>query len=271
MKISVIIPTFNRTDFICKTIESVLNQTVKADEIIVVDDGSTDDTQKKVKQYDITYIYQENSGVSSARNQGIKKSKNEWIAFLDSDDIWLCDKLKSQIKFHKQNQNILISHTNERWIRDSKELKQKSHHQKPSGFCFLDNISFCKIGPSTVIMHKSIFDNIGYFDEDLRLCEDYDLWLRVTQNYKIGYIDKKLTHKIAGHDDQLSFSTFGLDRFRIAALEKHIDSKYKTQILNELIKKCNILLKGAHKHQNHELIRVYTNKLAIFDKKLNSY
>ena len=266
MKISVIIPTFNRAAFLKDAIDSILLQTFLPDEIIIVDDGSTDNTKDLVKEYDVKYFYQENQGVSSARNLGIKETKNDWIVFLDSDDIFTSDKLKTQIDFHLQNPHILISHTDELWIRDGKRVKQKSRHEKPSGVCFLENISFCKIGPSTVMVHKSIFEKVGVFDEALPLCEDYDLWLRILKDYEIGLIDEKLTHKRAGHGDQLSFSTYGLDRFRIAALEKHIHSEYKNEVLNELIKKCEILVKGALKNGNSEIYELYDKKLGEFTK-----
>lgn len=265
MKISVVIPTYNRQDFIKKAIQSVQNQTVKIDEIIIIDDGSNDNTKEIIKDLNIKYIYQENSGVSKARNRGIKEAKNSWIAFLDSDDVWNDTKIEKQINFHKQNPHILLSHTDELWIRNDKIINQKKHQQKPSGFCFLDNITSCKIGPSTVMMHKDIFDDIGLFDEDLKVCEDYDLWIRISNKYEIGLIDEKLMTKYAGHANQLSFTTFAIDTYRIQALEKHLESKYKTNIINELIQKCTLLLKGAKKHNNIELLGIYGDKLNHFN------
>ena len=221
MRISVIIPTYNRANFIVKAIESIMNQTVKVNEIIVIDDGSTDNTQELLKDYNIIYKYQKNSGVSKARNLGIKLSKNEWITFLDSDDIWEKTKIEEQINFHKNNKDILFSHTDELWKFNGKIIKQNKHQQKPFGDCFNDNISLCKIGASTVFIHKSIFDNVGIFDEELIACEDYDLWLRILIEYQLGLVNKKLIEKIAGHKGQLSFETPLMDRYRIIALLKH--------------------------------------------------
>jgi glycosyltransferase involved in cell wall biosynthesis len=257
MKISVIIPTFNRAEFLDRTILSVLNQSYSAGEIILVDDGSEDNTEDVVKKHGIKYIYKQNAGVSSARNMGIKESKNEWVAFLDSDDQWHIDKLKLQVDFHKQNSDIVFSHTDESWLYNGKIKNKKKIHKKPFGECFLQNIDFCKIGASTAIMHKTIFDDVGLFDESLPVCEDYDMWLRISKKYSIGYIDKELIIKHAGHENQLSFSGFGFDRFRVSALLKHIDGLYADDVKKEIIKKCDILIQGAKKHNNEEIIKTY--------------
>lgn len=262
MKISIIIPTHNRKKLLEKTLQSVLNQTYKADEIIIIDDGSTDGTQESLKIYlendTLKYIFQENQGVSSARNHGIKIAQNKWICFLDSDDIWDINKLEKQVKFHLQHPSILFSHTDELWVFNDKIIKQKKHQLKPSGYCFEQNISNTLIGASTVMIHTSIFADVGYFDETLLACEDYDLWLRIVKKYELGLINTKLITKIAGHENQLSFTTKLMDEYRILALLKHLDSKYKEQILQEIIKKCNILIKGAIKHKNKEIEKKYT-------------
>ena len=249
--ITVVIPVYNRPELVKRAILSVMEQSLKADEIIVIDDGSTDDTCEVLKDFDaIKVITQKNGGVSKARNRGIKEAKHAWIAFLDSDDVWHKDKLKIQSAFHKQNPHILFSHTQEAWIRDDKVIKQKKQHQKPKGFCFNENLNFCKIAPSTVMMHKSIFEKVGYFDESLEVCEDYDLWLRVLKTYEVGLVDEVLTTKYAGHE-QLSFKYHSMDKFRIEALLKH---KEEVIVKQEIEKKLELLVKGAIKHQNSELI-----------------
>ena len=258
MKISVIIPTFNRADFILKTIKSIQKQTIQPDEIIVIDDGSTDDTKNLISNLNIKYIYQNNQGVSLARNRGIKEVKNNWVAFCDSDDIWHKNKLEEQINFHKQNPNILISHTCEIWKYNDKIIKQKKYQQKPSGFCFQDNLKICKIGASTVLLHRQILDDVGIFDKDLVACEDYDLWLRILLKYELGLVKKKLITKIAGHEGQLSFETPMMDTLRIKALYKHINSKYSKDVKEELNRKIQILLKGARKYNNKEIIETYS-------------
>jgi len=262
MKITAIIPTYNRKKFILKALKSIQNQTIKVDEIIIVDDGSTDNTKEILQDLDIKYIYQNNNGVSSARNVGITEAKNEWIAFLDSDDTWHETKIEKQVEFHKSNLNILLSHTNELWKRGEKIINQKKHQQKPSGFCFLENLEACKIGPSTVMIHKDIFSEIGLFDEDLIVCEDYDLWLRISKEFEVGYLDEKLITKYAGHENQLSFTTFAIDQYRVQALEKHLKSEYKDFVKKELINKIEVILKGARKHGNNVLVKKYEEKLS---------
>ena len=261
MNISVIIPTYNREKLLKKTIESVLNQTIQANEIIIIDDGSTDKTRELVmsfKNSHLKYIFQKNNGVSNARNRGINIATNEWLCFLDSDDIWEENKLEEQIIFHKENPHILISNTDELWLFNNKIIKQKKHQLKPSGFCFEENIPNTLIGASTVMIHKSVLRDIGYFDEELTACEDYDLWLRILVKYELGLINKKLIRKIAGHENQLSFSTKLMDKYRILALLKHKNSQFKVQISNEIIKKCDILIKGAIKHNNQQIKEHYT-------------
>jgi glycosyltransferase involved in cell wall biosynthesis len=246
--------------------DSVLAQDDISDhtiELIIIDDGSTDQTKSIVEHYrhestfPLHYYYQSNQGVSSARNLGIKKSRYEWIAFLDSDDLWETDKLAVQIAFHEKYPHILFSHTDEIWIKNHKVLKQKKHHQKPQGFCFEENIDFCKISPSTVMLHQSIFEKIGYFDTTLEVCEDYDLWLRILKFYELGLIQEPLTFKISNSQPQLSFDTPMLDKYRIQALQKHIHSEFASCVSKEIEKKCDILIKGALKHNNPTLYEKY--------------
>lgn len=206
MQISVIIPTFNRAQFTLRAIQSIQTQSIHVNEIIVVDDGSTDNTKKLLTNENITYIYQTNQGVSQARNRGIKAAKHNWIAFLDSDDIWHEDKIKEHISLHVNNPDLLASYTAEKWIRNGKVIQLKTHQQKEEP-TFLNSLSLCKIGVSTFFCHKKIFDDIGLFDENLKVCEDYDLWLRILQKYEIKLIDKQLITKYAGHENQLSFDT----------------------------------------------------------------
>ena len=258
MKITVIIPTHNRAKLIGKTIESVLEQTYKANEILIIDDGSIDNTKEIVASYDVQYIYQENKGVSNARNEAIKLASNDWICFLDSDDIWEKEKLEKQVAFHKSNPHILFSHTDELWIFNDKIIKQKKHQFKPNGYCFEENIANTLIGASTVMIHKKVFKDVGVFDEELLACEDYDLWLRILTKYELGLIDEKLIRKIAGHQNQLSFTTKLMDSYRIKALQKHLDSQYKQTINELIIRKCEILIKGAIKHQNKDIENYYT-------------
>ncbi len=262
--ISVVIPTFNRAKKVRRAIESVKNQTFKADEIIVVDDGSTDETLKILEKIkDIKVIYQQNLGVSEARNRGIKEAKGEWIAFLDSDDWWFEDKLLKQIKFHKENPDILISQTDEIWIKNGIQInKAKRFRKKLQGYIFKPSLNMCHISPSAVMIHRKVFEDVGVFDPSLPACEDYDLWLRISKKYFIGLIDEPLIAKTGGHEDQLSMKYWGMDRFRIKAMLKHInDPKVKDLVKKEIEKKCKILINGAKKRGNIEIEKEYSNLL----------
>ncbi len=263
---SVIIPTYNRSALVKQAIESVLAQTLKPNEIIVVDDGSTDSTYKTLKKYDITYIKTKNRGVSSARNLGIKRANSKWIAFLDSDDLWLKDKMEKQIDFHINNSDCFFSHTLEKWQRDGRFVKYSKRLQKPEGFCFLENISACKIACSSVFLHISLFEDVGYFDEELRVCEDYDLWLRIAYKYKIGLIKEELIIKRAGHK-QLSDEIFLIDGYHINSLLNFIDSSYGIEVKKEIKKKCNILIKGSKKYSNMIVFNYFSNLLSELTKR----
>ncbi|MCD6172403.1 MAG: glycosyltransferase family 2 protein, partial [Sulfurimonas sp.] len=180
MNISVIIPTYNRYEFLKRALISVYAQIHMPKEVIIIDDGSTDNTSQIQNDFPhAKYIYQKNSGVSSARNLGIKNSTCQWIAFLDSDDTWHVDKLKVQVEFHKQNPHAKMSYTAEKWIRDSKEVKITKKFKKYGGDIFNECLSHCIIAPSATLIYKELFDRVGFFDESLEVCEDYDLWLRV--------------------------------------------------------------------------------------------
>ena len=236
MKISVIIPTYNRYELLKRAIQSILNQTYTVDEIIVVDDGSTDNTKDIQNDFpELIYIYQKNSGVSAARNVGIKRAKNKWIAFLDSDDEWHKEKLEKQMVFHMQYPDILMSYTDEVWIRDGKKVKIPKKYRKIGKDAFVENLSYCNIAPSSVMMHKKLFEEFGLFDESFRVCEDYDMWLRISSEEKVGLIPEKLINKYAGHDEQLGFSK-DMDLLRIEILKKNLlqTKKRKKQIETEL-------------------------------------
>ncbi len=223
--VSVIIPTFNRSRLLREAIESVLSQDYHHFELLVVDDGSTDDTLKMLPTYGhrLTVIQQENRGVSAARNAGIAAATGEYIAFLDSDDQWLPSKLTRQIRFFSSHPQALICQTEEIWIRNGRRVNPKLRHQKLSGMIFKPSLELCLVSPSAVMMHRSLFEKVGLFDESLPACEDYDLWLRVACRFPVYLIEAALIIKRGGHPDQLSKAP-GLDRYRIQALLKILKS-----------------------------------------------
>ena len=251
--ISVVIPTFNRLIYLERAIKSVLNQTIKVNEIIIVDDGSNDGTSEFIhsKYPELKYIFQSNSGVSAARNVGITTAKSNWIAFLDSDDEWVNNKLKEQVTQLELEPEINFCHSNELWIRNGNKIKQKNSHQKFGGLIFDKCLDKCRISPSTVICKKTLLIKLEGFDEDFFICEDYDLWLRVTSQNPVLYIDKPLIIKYGGHHDQLSINSEGTEKYHIKSLEKLIKQDFpheqQTLMKNMLIKKLKIYANGAKK------------------------
>ncbi len=252
-KVSVIIPTYNRSEMLKQAIDSVLSQSYDDFELIVVDDGSTDNTPEALaacKDKIICYR-QENKGVSAARNRGIGMASGELIAFLDSDDLWLPGKLASQVEFFTSRPDALICQTQETWIRNGRRVNPKNRHQKESGMIYERSLALCLVSPSAVMMKKQLLDMTGGFDENLPACEDYDLWLRISCRFPIHLIDIPLIIKRGGHKDQLSGAA-GLDRFRIFAISKIIGSgllstdQLKASVAM-LIEKCVIYAKGCEK------------------------
>jgi glycosyltransferase involved in cell wall biosynthesis len=251
--ISVIIPTFNRPLKTLRAVTSVLYQTYRDFEIIIVDDGSDQISRnalRPLRPY-ITYIsHEKNRGVSASRNTGLKSTKSPFVAFLDSDDYWLPHKLSAQIAFFDRNPGAVACQTNEVWIRQGKRVNPKNRHLKPSGDIFEPSLKLCLISPSAVMLKRSLLNEVGIFDEDLPVCEDYDLWLRITCRYPVHLIDQDLVIKTGGHDDQLSSSRKGMDRYRIMSLVKLIgegslDERQSQAVIQELKVKCKIYGQGC--------------------------
>ncbi|MCD6533685.1 MAG: glycosyltransferase [Deltaproteobacteria bacterium] len=254
--ISAIIPTFNRSQSLIRAVASVLAQSWSNLEIIVVDDGSTDNSAELLRKRFGSRIrilqLPRNRGVSYARNRGIELSRGSFIAFLDSDDLWQPLKTERQFAFMQAQADILISQTDEIWIRNGKRVNPCKHHQKPSGSIFSECLPLCVVSPSAVMMRRRFFAQIGLFDETLPACEDYDLWLRTACRYSIPLLAEKLVTKYGGHDDQLSRTIPALDRYRIHALVKIISSGLLTPVQKNLAliilkSKSKIYLKGCRK------------------------
>lgn len=263
--VSVVIPTFNRALKVCRAVSSVLLQTFRDFDLIVVDDGSTDDTRQKLNQFRdrITLIqHPGNLGVSAARNSGIRASSAPLVAFLDSDDYWLPKKLETQVAFFRENPGAVACQTEEMWIRSGRRVNPCNRHLKPSGHIFIPSLKRCLVSPSAVMLKRHLLEEVGLFDEDLPACEDYDLWLRVLRNYPIELIKEFQLVKEGGNADQLSSAIPGLDRFRIRALVKLIEKgdlrpEYLRATLEELRTKCRIYGAGCLKRGKREEGEVY--------------
>ncbi len=266
-QISVIIPTCNRAWSLEKAIDSVQAQTLPPTEIIVVDDGSTDDTPDLLAAYgkSIRVFTQPNQGVSAARNQGIRHSSGDYIALLDSDDSWKPEKLACQMDFFFDHPDAMICQTQEIWIRNGKRVNPMQKHAKPSGMIFEPSLHRCLVSPSAVMMKKAVFDLKGMFNQDFAVCEDYDLWLRISTDIPIYLIDRPLTVKYGGHDDQLSRS-HSQDRYRIASLLHLVQSgalnqEQKNAATAVLQEKCRIYGNGCKKRgknaEAHKYLGLY--------------
>jgi glycosyltransferase involved in cell wall biosynthesis len=224
-RVSVIITTYNRAAMVMEAVASALAQEMTDSELIVVDDGSTDETEERLSVFGtrLKYYRQENTGVSAARNRGLELSRAPLVAFLDSDDLWLPAKLRLQHDYMREHPEVHICQTEEVWWRDGRQVNPKKHHQKPSGDIFRRSLNLCLVSPSAVMIRRKLFEEVGYFDEGLPAAEDYDLWLRVSVDHEVSLLPDPLVIKRGGHSDQLSARS-GIDRYRIKALKKLMQS-----------------------------------------------
>lgn len=258
-EVSVIIPTYNRRAILPRALDSVLAQDGVIFEVMVADDGSTDGTEEMVrKEYpQVNYFRQENQGPSAARNRAIERARGKWIAFLDSDDEWKPGKLKAQLGFFQNNPEYRIMQTEEIWVRNGKRVNPMKKHQKFGGEIFEKCLPLCIVSPSAVMIHRSLFEEAGLFDESLRVCEDYDLWLRIAARFPVGLLEIPYIIKYGGHADQLSHALPAMDRFRIQSLAKLLksgilNSKQSEQARKMLAEKSRIVIQGAVKRGKKE-------------------
>lgn len=249
--VTVIIPTYNRTEGLRRAVLSVLGQTCRDFELIVVDDGSEEPAELVVGDLvsnnhgssgagELRIVRIPHSGVSVARNTGITLSESPWIALLDSDDYWLPETLERQLAYLKASSlddmeqvssanirpapyrltHYRLTQCREIWIRHGKRVSPAKKHRQEAGDLFSRSLDMCCISSSSVIMERALFDEFGCYDPALPACEDYDLWLRITSRLPVGLVDAQLVVKYGGHQDQLSKKYQAMDRFRIYALLK---------------------------------------------------
>jgi len=261
--VSVILPVYNRAWCIRQAVDSVLAQTYRNRELVVVDDGSTDGTGRLLQKYggQIFVIRQPNRGVSAARNRGVRAASGDLIAFLDSDDLWLPEKLARQTAFFQGHPEARICQTEEIWIRNGIRVNPRIRHQKPSGDIFERSLELCLVSPSAVMLERGLFQETGGFDESLPAAEDYDLWLRIGARLPVFLIEEPLVVKRGGHSDQLS-KTPGIDRHRIRALEKllqngNLNPRQQEAAAKALRKKCTVYAGGCKKRGRIEEARHY--------------
>ncbi len=267
--VSVVIPTYNRVDFLERALHSVVKQSCMCAQIIIVDDGSTDTTGEYLGditlpgEVKLTVYHQPNMGPAAARNRGIHLAEQDIIAFLDSDDHWHKRKLEYQYAALAGNPDFIISHTGEKWLRRGVHLNQKKKHLPRHGNIFEHCLQLCGVGMSTVMVKKQFFDTIGYFDEKMRCCEDYDLWLRASCRMEFLLVDRPLTVKEGGREDQVSFQyRVGMDRWRIHSIVKLLDlgvldCRQWSLAVAELEKKALVFGGGCIKHGKHKMGEYY--------------
>jgi glycosyltransferase involved in cell wall biosynthesis len=254
--VSVIIPTFNRASLVREAIASVLAQAYPHIELIVVDDGSNDDTPAVMEAFGtaLTVLRQPHAGVSSARNWGVAASHGELVAFLDSDDLWLPHKVTAQAAVFQEHPQTQACYTDEIWIRHGVRVNQRLIHRKYGGWLFLSSLPRCIISPSSIMLRRPLWNRLGGFDECFPACEDYDLWLRLALIAPVHFLPERLIVKRGGHVDQLSRSVAVLDQYRIIALEKllavPLTMSQRQAVLEHLVSKCHIVAQGAYKRQH---------------------
>lgn len=253
--VTVVVPTFNRAHFLPECLDAILAQSFTDFDLVVVDDGSQDDTGRVLSAYAdrIAVLRQPNLGVSAARNAGIAKARGLYLAFCDSDDCWHRDKLKRQMELFAAVPDAMLCYTDEVWIRNGRRVNPCKHHHKESGWLFARCLELCIVSPSSVMMPQEFFRRVGLFDERMTVCEDYDLWLRASLQFPFHFIADPLITKRGGHDDQLSRKYWGMDRYRVMAIVKCLESgkpshEQRQQAIAMLVQKCNILANGAAKH-----------------------
>ncbi|MFP4629856.1 MAG: glycosyltransferase family 2 protein [Desulfohalobiaceae bacterium] len=248
MLVSVIIPTYNRAEMLSKAIGSVLVQSHSCLELIVVDDGSTDQTRdilQGIADPRVCCLSQEHQGVAAARNLGLEKASGDYIALLDSDDIWLPQKLSRQLEFTLQG-GWMITQTEELWFRKGVRVNPGLRHRKRAGWIFEPSLELCLVSPSCVLFRRSLWQELGGFDPRLLAAEDYDFWLRCSLRYAVGLCPQGLVHRYAGHADQLSSKLIGIDLYRIYSLLKiHKELRLSSRQL-QLVQKA--LQKKGHRY-----------------------
>jgi len=251
----VILPVYNRRDMAREALESIMRQSRSPDEIWLVDDGSTDGSAETARDFPkVRLLRQENRGISAARNAGIRSSSGNLIAFLDSDDLWLADKLRLQERFLDSHPSLPLCHTEEIWIRNGKRVNPRQYHRKEGGRIFQRSLERCLISPSSVMIRRELLDEVGLFDESLPVCEDYDLWLRVTARHAVGFLEEPLIVKRGGHADQLSRKLNAMDRYRLDAIEKALTTQPlhpddRRAALRVFLEKARILRNGLRKRK----------------------
>jgi len=259
--VDVIIPTFNHGKYLISAIKSVLNQTVKINNIWIIDDGSTDDTKSLVKELisedpQINYHFQSNKGLSSARNTGLKLSKSEYVAFLDADDTWSETKIAKQLEvFNKANSNLGVVYCDYEIMDHSGKVDQTHHVYKLQtnlrGNIHHDLIEANKVSSSGsgVLVRRVCFEKAGLFDECLTACEDWDMWLRISKYFAFDYVNQKLVQIRRTAQNMSNDSTLLLIN--------------KIKLYNKLVKDEDLTDKAIHRFRQEYYLNIIEHRFLV--------
>jgi len=266
MKVGVVIPVFNRCLRLQRAIDSVFGQSHHHIELVVVDDASSRDltsARELVERAGQRWLtLQTNAGPAAARNAGVAELSADvgWVAFLDSDDEWLPIKLERQLVWLAEHPETKIFQCREIWIRDGIPAKRPQRLLEPEGDIFAACVERCCISPSAVMLRRDLFDAVGGFDPRYRVCEDYDLWLRIARDHPVGLLHEPLVVKNGGAADQLTSMVSAFDRWRLRALLELLTDAgaQRGVVLRGIMNKARILERGAHRHADEEVAARYS-------------
>ena len=283
--VAVVIPVRDRAAMVVEAIASVLAQTYRDLGVVVVDDGSADGSAESaetalaraavparvvrlpardaptppgpprqptpVVAAPPAAVCPGRRGVAAARNAGAAVFDARWLAFLDSDDLWLPAKLERQIAWLAERPRYRLAQTEERWLDGGRHRNPRAWHRKEEQL-LLRSFERCLVSPSAVVLSRELFAEHRGFDEAFAVCEDYELWLRITARERVGLVPERLVVKRGGHPGQLSRSTWGLDRWRVAALAKFLATvpladAERAAAIAVARGKCAVLASGAER------------------------
>jgi glycosyltransferase involved in cell wall biosynthesis len=292
INVSVVIPTFNRADLISETINSIIDQSFPPAEIIVVDDGSVDDTEHVIAGYGdkVQYVKIKNSGVCKARNVGVSVANSDWIAFCDADDLWLRDKLSLQVELIRQTPEVEYCFTNFRIVEDGQWSQKEKFDELPPDYwdiprmeitpnSFVIRESFYHriitkqpIFPSTIMMTKGFFYNIGGFNESFGrvLSEDFEFTLRCTQEHPIGVIIKPVVgirrHErnfSKGEMPGVSFVMADIDILNYSMKNHRLGLQHRSMIRDQIIGRSIDAAHGAFAYGNFKIVKEVLKNIPI--------
>ncbi len=264
--VSAVVPVADRPQLLADALRSICSGSMKPRELIVVLNAKTPGraadrqaaetvfSENSAAGIELHLIECEDTGPGPARNAGVAAARQDWLAFLDSDDLWAPDKLRRQWRYLRQRPYLQAAHTAERWIKDGRELNQPAHLRPHTGRFLTASFSHCLISCSSFILRRELFAALNGFDPAFRVCEDFELWLRLLVRHPVGLLREALTIKRAGDWPQESRRFHSLDALRIRAILKLVrnaKSQLKPQELAAARAACEsklaILKQGARR------------------------